>query len=86
MKQKKKENLQEIITAVIETAASQTNKTASDFCSALLEYAAIVRGIAKEYQGQATIEIIRLEHPELDFMDDEDIQNIIEQGLSFVHN
>lgn len=49
MKQKKKENLQEIITAVIETAASQTNKTASDFCSALLEYAAIVRGIAKEY-------------------------------------
>ena len=51
---------------IIATAASQTNKTAADFCGALLEYAAIVRGIAKEYQGQATIEIIRLEHPELE--------------------
>lgn len=60
--------------ALIEDAASITGKSAADFAGALSEYAAIVRGVAEEYQGKATVAMIRADHPELDFFDDEDIE------------
>ena len=64
-------------TDIIKEAASQTSHNAATFATALAEYAAIVK---EDYNGKATVSIIREEHPELDFMDDEQIQEIINQG------
>jgi hypothetical protein len=48
---------------------------------ALEEYTVIVEGLGAEYtQSELTVAIIREEHPELDFMDDEEIENIIRQA------
>ena len=69
--------------ALIEDAASITGKSAADFAGALSEHAAIVRGVAEEYQGKATVAMIRADHPELDFFDDEDIETIIRCGNSY---
>ena len=46
---------------------------------AIAEYAAIVEGTREEYtQEELTVSIIRQDHPELDFMDDDEIQEIID--------
>lgn len=46
---------------------------------ALKEYAAIVKETREEYtQEELTISIIRKDHPELNFMDDKEIQEIID--------
>lgn len=48
---------------------------------ALAEYAAIVEGTREEYtKEELTISIIREDHPELNFMDDEEIETIIRQA------
>lgn len=45
---------------------------------ALKEYSLIVEGMAKDYtEKELTIDIIRKDHPELDFMDDDEIEDII---------
>jgi hypothetical protein len=45
---------------------------------ALKEYSMIVKTMRKEYnKNELTNEIIRLEHSELNFMDDEEIQELI---------
>ncbi len=67
-------------TDIIKEAASQTSHNAATFATALAEYAAIVKAVKEDYNGKATVLIIRAEHPELDFMDDEQIQEIINQG------
>lgn len=46
---------------------------------ALKEYSAIVSGTREEFtEGELTIKAIRKDHPELDFMDDDEIQEIID--------
>jgi hypothetical protein len=46
---------------------------------ALKEYAAIVKGTREEYtQQELTVKVVREDHPKLDFMDDEEIQEIID--------
>lgn len=46
---------------------------------ALKEYADIVQGVRGEYSAEElTIGILRNDHPELDFMDNEEIQTIID--------
>lgn len=52
----------------------------TDIRTALGEYAAIVQGVAKEYADRASVEQIRLDHPELDFMDDDEIEEIIQRA------
>ena len=48
---------------------------------ALAEYTAIVEGTREEYsQEDLIIEAIRRDHPELDFMDDDEIETIIRQA------
>lgn len=47
---------------------------------ALIEYAAIVEGIATEYGGTATPEQIKHDHPELNFMDTDEIVTMIRQA------
>ena len=45
---------------------------------ALAEYAAIVEGTREEYtQEELTVSAIRRDHPELNFMDDDEIEEII---------
>lgn len=46
------------------------------------EYAAIVDGMATEYTNAATVETVRAEHPELDFMDDEEIAELLEHATA----
>lgn len=48
---------------------------------ALKEYAAIVAGTRDEYtQEELTVSAIRRDHPELNFMDDDEIQEIIDHA------
>lgn len=65
---------------IITEAANQTSQDTATFANALAEYAAIVKAVKEDYNGKATVSIIREEHPELDFMDDSQIQEIIDQG------
>ncbi len=52
----------------------------TDIRAALAEYAAIVEGFAKEYTNSKTAETVRAEHPELDFMDDDEIVELLEHA------
>lgn len=45
---------------------------------ALAEYAAIVEQAATDYTNSTTIQEVRTDHPELDFMDDDEIQEILD--------
>ena len=67
--------MEELVKEVNAIIDSIENK--ADLGSALAEYAAIVKGVAEEYGGNATIKAIRTDHPELDFMDDDEIEEII---------
>lgn len=49
-----------------------------ELSKALQEYDGIVKGMRKEYtEKELTIKTIRKEHPELDFLDNEELQEII---------
>lgn len=49
-----------------------------NFREALKEYHDIVKGVKEEYtKEQRTINNIRKDHPELNFMDDDEIDDII---------
>lgn len=48
-----------------------------NLAKALAEYSAIVKGIAEEYANDVTVNIIRADHPELNFMDDDEIDEIL---------
>lgn len=71
--------ISELKETITETA-DQTSQDTATFANALAEYAAIVKAVKEDYNGKATVSIIREEHPELDFMDDNQIQEIIDQG------
>lgn len=49
----------------------------NEIMPAVAEYAAIVDGIATDYDNTATVETIRKDHPELDFMDDDEITELL---------
>lgn len=51
-----------------------------DIRAALAEYAAIVEGFAKEYTDDTTVETVRAEHSELDFMEDDEIEKLLEHA------
>lgn len=48
-----------------------------NFVKALAEYYAIVKGLAEEYENEVSVNIIRADHPELNFMDDDEIDEIL---------
>jgi hypothetical protein len=53
-------------------------KMLKNLSEALKEYSLIVEGMAKDYtEKELTIDIIRKDHPELNFMDDDEIEDII---------
>jgi hypothetical protein len=53
-------------------------KTLKNLSKAIKEYSLIVEGMAKEYtEKELTVDIIRKDHPELNFMDDDEIEDII---------
>ncbi|MFV0515796.1 MAG: hypothetical protein ACK5MV_00150 [Aminipila sp.] len=50
-----------------------------DIAKALAEYASIVRGLKEEYtQEELCIGVIRQQHKELDFFEDDEIEDIID--------
>lgn len=57
-----------------------------NFLQALREYHAIVVGISMEYPIEMlTVENIRNDHTELDFMDNEDIELLIENVFNHIN-
>ena len=44
------------------------------------EYAVIVMRIAKEYDNSVTVEKMRVDHNELDFMEDDEISELLQQA------
>lgn len=47
---------------------------------ALKECMNIVKSIARDYTDMTTVEELRTDHPELDFMDDEEIEEALRQA------
>lgn len=58
----------------------RVNHTDKDIAEALSEYFQIVKSVSYDYTDAATVEDIRADHPELNFMDDEEIEEILEQA------
>lgn len=58
----------------------QENHTGSEIAGALAEYAQIVKGVSKDYGDDITVAELRDEHPELDFMDEEELEEILQQA------
>lgn len=48
-----------------------------NLAKALAEYFTIVKGIAEEYGNGVTVNIVKVDHPELGFMDDDEIDEIL---------
>ena len=53
------------------------NHTDKEIACALAEYAQIVENVSRDYTDTATVADLRADHPELDFMDDDDIGDIL---------
>lgn len=49
----------------------------SNHAKILAEYFAVVVGLAKEYGSDVSVNIVRADHPELNFMDDDEIDEIL---------
>lgn len=59
----------------------ERGKNMTDLFNALKEHAAIVEGLREEYtQDKLTLKAVRKDHPELNFMDDDEIETIIQQA------
>ena len=58
----------------------RVNHTDKDIAGALSEYFQIVKSVSYDYTSIATVADLRADHPELDFMDDEEIEEILEQA------
>ncbi len=56
------------------------NHTGSDLAQALGEYAQIIKNVATDYADETTIQELKADHPELDFMDDEELEEILKQA------
>lgn len=55
----------------------EKNHTKNDMAQALIEYDRLVKNIAKDYTDETTIQEIRDEIPELDYMDNEEIKRLL---------
>ena len=58
----------------------RVNHTDKDIAGALSEYFQIVKSVSYDYTGTVTVADLRADHPELNFMDDEEIEEILEQA------
>ena len=58
----------------------RVNHTDKDIAGALSEYFQIVKSVSYDYTGTVTVADLRADHPELNFMDDEEIEGILEQA------
>lgn len=58
----------------------QENHTGSEIARALAEYAQIVKRVSRDYGDDITVAELRDERPELDFMDDEELEEILQQA------
>lgn len=58
----------------------RVNHTDKDIAGALSEYFQIVKSVSYGYTSIATVADLRADHPELNFMDDEEIEGILEQA------
>ncbi len=72
---KEERNMDELKKCINELQETHTN---SEMGQALYEYSQIVNNVAEDYNDDTTVEELRSEHPELDFMDDEEIEEILE--------
>lgn len=58
----------------------RVNHTDKEITRVFCQHSRIVKGVSEEYTGSATVEDIRADHPELSFMDDDEIEEILEQA------
>lgn len=58
----------------------QENHTGSEIAGALAEYVQIVKGVSRDYGDDITVAEPRDERPQLDFMDDEELEEILQQA------
>ena len=58
----------------------RVNHTDKEIAGALSEYFQIVKNVSYDYTDNATVKDIREDHPELGFMDDDEIEEILEQA------
>ena len=58
----------------------RVNHTDKEIAGALSEYFQIVKNVSYDYTDNTTVKDIREDHPELGFMDDEEIEEILEQA------
>lgn len=63
----------------------QKNHTDKEISGALSEYFQIVKGAAVEYTDEATVRNLRDDHPELDFMDDDELEDILKHAKTWRH-
>ena len=56
------------------------NHTGAEIAGAFSEYWQIVKSVSRDYGGNTTVAELRDEHPELDFMDDEELGEILRQA------
>lgn len=59
--------------------------TDKEIAGALSEYFQIVKNVSYDYTDNATVKDIREDHPELDFMDDDEIEEILKQAGTMRH-
>ena len=57
----------------------RVNHTDKEIAGALSEYFQIVKNVSYDYTDNATVKDIREDHPELGFMDDDEIEGILRQ-------
>lgn len=55
----------------------QETQSSSSIGQALREYLQLVKAIAKDFTDDTTVEELRTECPELDFMDDDELEDIL---------
>ena len=72
------DTLQEAIDFIDSKFQDAAKQKKMNIGAALKEYAAIVKATREEYaEDELTVSILRKEHPELDFMDDDELEEII---------
>lgn len=72
------DTLQEAIDFIDSKFQDAAKQKKMNIGAALKEYAAIVKATREEYtEDELTVSILREEHPELDFMDDDELEEII---------
>ncbi len=63
----------------------RVNHTDKEIAGAFSEYFQIVKSVSYDYTDAATVAELRADHPELSFMDDDEIEEILEQAKVMRH-